>query len=216
MPFNKLAIKKAFRGIRRRATGFALVAFLFLVIGILQDIFASYQIHKTTTLELNGWANEIANEIYKGKWDWKAYEQAYISAPTYYVFSDDGLLIDIESPAPELLTLFRSVRLPANSIFATPETFTSTVGEKLRLMGKEIRGGVVIVGLEEPSNLEIADRELAINLAQFGSTLDEAVALSPRELSQDIEYAVVSGSGELKSGLGSVPLKTDPTPKRFN
>ena len=73
MPFNKLAIKKAVKGIRRRATGFVLLAILFLVIGILQDFFASYQIHKTTTLELNGWANEIQPAFLKEDKDNKSH-----------------------------------------------------------------------------------------------------------------------------------------------
>jgi len=212
MPFTKLAIKKAVKDIRKRATGFVLLAILFFTIGILQDVFTKHQIHKTTLSESNGWAGEIAGAIYNGKWDWKAYEQAYISAPAYYIVSDDGLLIDIESRTPELLTLLRSVKLPANSAFATPETFTSAVGEKFRLMARKVSGGVVIVGLEEPNDLEMADRELATNLAQFGSTLDDATALSSRKLNQDIEYAVVSDSGELESGLGSVPLKIDASP----
>jgi len=211
MPFTKLAIKKAVKDIRKRATGFVLLAILFFTIGILQDIFTKHQIHKTTLSELNGWADEIAAEVYNGKWDLKAYRQAFISAPVWYVFTDDGLLIDNEFPKAGLLALFRSVKLPADSIFETPKTFTSELGEKWRLLGGKIHGGVVIVGLEDPNDLEMADRELATSLSEFGSTLEKAVALSPRQIDQDIEYAVVSDSGELKSGWGGVPLKIDPT-----
>jgi hypothetical protein len=57
MPFTQLAFKKAFKGIRKRATGFVLLAILFLVVGLLQDAFVSYQIRKTTTAELNESAN---------------------------------------------------------------------------------------------------------------------------------------------------------------
>jgi uncharacterized membrane protein (DUF485 family) len=46
MPFTQLAIKKAFRGIRKRATGFVLLAILFLVVGFLQDAFVSYRPEK--------------------------------------------------------------------------------------------------------------------------------------------------------------------------
>lgn len=156
MPFTRIAIKKAFKGIRKRATGFVLLAILFLVVGFLQDAFVSYQILKTTTSELNESANEIANEIYKNdKWDLVSYRQAFIpSISSWYVFSAGGLLIDNEAPIAGLLNLFRSVEFPTNLIFETPQTVTSEAGGEYRLLARKIRGGVVIVGIdiEEPTN----------------------------------------------------------------
>ena len=216
MPFTKLAFRKAVKGIRKRATGFVLLAILFLVVGLLQDAFVSYQIRKTTTLELNESADAIANEIYKDdKWDLVSYRQAFISISSWYVFSADGLLIDNEAPMPSLLNLFHSVEFPTNLIFETPQTITSEVGGKYRLLAQRVRGGVVIVGvdIEEPTNsscAECLDQRLALNLEKFGSTLESAVALSSREVSEDISYAVISDSGELKSGLSEVPLKINP------
>jgi len=63
MPFSNIAFRKAVNGIRKRATGFFLLAVLFLAVGFLQDAFVNYQIHKTTRLELNESADEIASEI---------------------------------------------------------------------------------------------------------------------------------------------------------
>lgn len=215
MPFTKIAIKKAVKGIRKRATGFILLAILFLVVGCLQDAFVNHQIHKTTTLELNESADEIANEIYKAdRWDLTSYRQAFFSASSWYVFTADGLLIDNEAPIQNLLSLFHSVQIPNNLNFGAPETITSELGEKYRLLARKIRGGIVIVGVEEPPSgqcTECADQELATNLAMFGSTFEDAVALSSRKVNQDIDYAVVSDSGELKSGWGEVPLKVDTT-----
>ena len=217
MPFTQLAIKKAFKGIRKRATGFVLLAILFLVVGFLQDAFVSYQIRKTTTSELNESADKIANEIYKNdKWDLVSYRQVFIpSISSWYVFSADGLLIDNEAPIPGLLNLFRSVEFPTNLIFETPQTVVSEVGGKYRLLARRIRGGVVIAGtdIKEPTNSPCADcfdQRLALNLEKFGATLENAVAVSSREVSEDISYAVISNSGELKSGLGEIPLKVDP------
>jgi hypothetical protein len=143
MPFTQLAIKKAFQGIRKRATGFVLLAILFLIVGFLQSAFVSYQIQKTTTLELNESADEIANEIYKDdKWDLVSYRQAFISISSWYIFSADGLLIDNEAPVPSLLNLFHPVEFPTNLVFETPQTITSEVGGKYRLLARRIRGGI--------------------------------------------------------------------------
>ncbi len=222
MPFTRFAIKKAFKGIQKRATGFVLLAILFLVVGLLQDSFVSHQIRKTTTSELLESADKIASVIYTNDtWDLVSYRQVFIpSISSWYVFSADGLLVDNEAPIPGLLSLFRSVEFPTNLIFGTPQTFTSEVGGKYRLLATNIQGGQVIVGIdvEEPTNspcAECIDHRLALNLEKFGSTLDDASAVSSREVDEDLSYAVVSGLGragsrELKSGLGEIPLKVDP------
>jgi hypothetical protein len=213
MPFTQLAIRKAFRGIRKRAAGFVLLAILFLAVGFLQDAFVNYQIRRTAMLELNESTDEIADEIYKAdKWDLKSYRQAFISVSSWYVFTSDGLLIDNEAPTPELVNLFHSVEVPAGLSFGKLETITSELGEKYRVLAQKIRGGVVVLGVEEPADgkcTECADQELVANLTKLGLTLESAAALSPRELDQDIEYAVISDSGELKSGWGGIPLKVD-------
>jgi hypothetical protein len=136
MPFTQLAIKKAFRGIRKRATGFVLLAILFLLVGLLQDAFVGHQIRKTTTAELNKSADEIAKEIYKNdNWDLVSYRQVFIpSISSWYVFSADGLLIDNEAPISGLLNLFHSVKFQTNLIFWTPQTFVSDVGGEYRLL----------------------------------------------------------------------------------
>jgi hypothetical protein len=78
MPFTQIAFKKAFKGIQKRATGFALLAILFFLVGLLQEAFVSYQIRKTTKSGLNESANAIASEIYKNdKWDLVSYRQAF-------------------------------------------------------------------------------------------------------------------------------------------
>jgi len=216
MPFTQLAIKKAFRGIRKRATGFVLLAVLFLLVGLLQDAFVGHQIRKTTTAELNESADEIAKEIYKNdNWDLVSYRQVFIpSISSWYVFSADGLLIDNEAPISGLLNLFQSVKCPTNLIFGTPQTFVSDVGGEYRLLAQKISGGIVVVGtdIEEPTNsqcMECVDQKLASNLAEFGSTLESAVAVSSKTINEDISYAVINNSGELKSGLGEVPLEVN-------
>jgi hypothetical protein len=223
MPFTRFAIKKAFKGIRKRATGFVLLAILFLGVGLLQNAFVSHQIRKTTTSELLESANEIANEIYKSdKWDLVSYRQVFIpSISSWYVFSADGLLIDNEAPVPSLSNLVRFVEFPTNLIFGTPQTITSEVGGVYRLLARKIDQAVVIVGVDfgEPTNsscTECVDHRLALNLETFGSSLTNAITISPKQVDEDLSFAVVSDPGgdgpkELKSGLGEIPLKVDPT-----
>jgi hypothetical protein len=201
MPFTHLAIKKAFKGIRKRATGFILLALLFLIVGLLQYAFVNYQLRKTTTLGLNESTDEIANEIYKSdKWDLKSYEQADYPISSWYVLSSNGLLIDNEVPIPELLSFFHFVEFPTNLftegphtilLSESPQTITSEVGGQYRLLARKILGGIVIVGMdiEEPTNnscAECMDERLAINLAKFGTNLDTAIAVPTREINQDI------------------------------
>lgn len=83
------------------------------------------------------------------------------------------------------------------------------------MLAQKISGGIVVVGtdIEEPTNsecMECVDQKLALNLAEFGSTLESAVAVSSKTVNEDISYAVISNSGELKSGLGEVPLEVNP------
>lgn len=218
MPSTQIAIKKAFRGIRKRATGFVLLAILFLLVGFLQDAFVRYQINKTTTSELSASAKEISNEIYKNdNWDLVSYRQVFIpSISTWYVFSADGGLIDNEAPMTNLLNLFQSVEFPTNLIFEEPQTIVSEVGGKYRLLARKIQDGVVIVGtdIEEPTNsqcMECVDQKLALNLEEFGSTLESASGVSSKAVNEDISYAVISKSGELKSGIGEIPLHFNPS-----
>src|SRR5450759_500017 len=121
MPFTQLAIKNAIKGIRKRAAGFVLLAILFLAVGVLQDAFVKHQIYKTTTLEMDKWANEIKEEIYSSQWELNRYRRASIPATGWYVFSTDGLLIDNVAPIPGLLKLFHAVRFPTNLTDEIPE-----------------------------------------------------------------------------------------------
>lgn len=216
MSFSKIAFRKAVKGIRKRAAGFLLLAILFLLVGFLQDAFVNYQIHKTTMLEASESADEISSEIYKNdKWDMESYRQAFYSISSWYVFTTDGTLIDNEAPTQDLSRLFRAVELPANLIYGAPQTITSVVGGKYRLLAQRVRHGTVIVDsvMEESTNSqcgECVDEKLAQNLAKFGSTLESAVSISPRQINEDVSFAVVDDSGKLMSGLGELPLKFDP------
>ncbi|HEX3625178.1 MAG TPA: ATP-binding protein [Verrucomicrobiae bacterium] len=217
MPFSKVGIDKAIKGIRRRATGFVLLAILFLVVGFAQHAFVSHQIRKTTTAELNESADEIANVVYNSnQWDLVSYRQAFYTTSTWYVFAANGLLIDNEEPAPELLSLFRAVQLPANVTFDKPQTVVSEVGGQYRVLARKVQGGAVIAcfDTESPTNSacgECIDQKLVENAEVFGTTWQEATNVSARAVDELLSFAVISDSGELKSGLGEIPLRLDPS-----
>lgn len=217
MPFSKIAFRKAVKSIQKRATGFLLLAILFLLVGFLEDEFVNSQTHKTTTLEANESAGQIASEIYTNdEWEMESYRQALYSVSSWYVFTADGTLIDNEPPTPGPTNLFHAVEFPTNLVFEVPQTITSEVGGTYRLLARKVRGGTVIVGtdIEKSTNSQCAicmDEKLALNLTEFGPTLESAALVSPRQINEDISFAVVSDSGELISGLGEVPLKFDTT-----
>jgi len=219
MPFSKVAIDKAVKGIRRRATGFVLLAILFLVVGLAQHAFVSHKIRQTTTAELNESANAIADVIYNSnQWDLVSYRQAFYPTSRWFVFAANNLLIDDEDeePTPNLLGLFRSVQLPPNLALGTPQTIVSEEGGQYRVLARKVQGGVVIGSFDTESATnsvcgECLDQKLTENSGVFGTTLQQAANVKARAVDEELSFAVLSDSGEFKSGLGEIPLRLDPS-----
>jgi hypothetical protein len=185
-----------------------LLAFLFASIAILQHWFVHKQVHETTKQELGSWAEQVTREIgYKDKWDLNGYRQASITAPSWYVLTKDGLIIDIEGFIPGL---FGRAEPMDESIYAAPKTVITPIGEMIHVFGKKVAGGCVIVCIRSPENTTNADAKHLANASKFGSTIEEATSIGSREIDFDVDYAVVGSNGELKLDWGEVPLKTDP------
>jgi len=200
------------RILRRRGGRFFLVfvclAIVFAGMAILQHWFVHKQLYRTTKQELASWAEQVVGEIaYKDKWDLVGYRQAAIMVPRWLVVAKNGLIVDIEGFIPGL---FEKVELPNEPIFSTPQTVTSAVGETWRLFGRKVVGGSVIVGICDSNNVTNADTKLLENAARFGTTIEQAASLNPREIDFEVDYAVIDSNGELKAALGGVPLKTVP------
>src|SRR5437879_5990491 len=103
MPFTRIALKRALHGIRKRASGFALLALVFLFVAEIQHSFVRHQIYETIASDLSSWANEIAREIaYVDRWDLKGYRQASVTVPSWYVVTKSGLIVDVEGLVPGL------------------------------------------------------------------------------------------------------------------
>ena len=187
---------------------FVCLAIVFAGMAILQHWFVHKQLYQTTKQELTSWAEQVVSEIaYKDKWDLAGYRRAAIMVPGWFVVTKNGLIVDIEGFIPGL---FGKVELPNERIFDAPQTIISTIGETWRLFGRKVVGGSVIIGICDPNNVTDADKTLLEYAGKFGSTLDQAASLNPREIDYDIEYAVITSDGELKAALGGVPIETNP------
>ncbi len=208
----RLKARFIFQLLRRRARrlflSLAALAFLFAGIAVLQHWFVRAQLYRTTRQQLGLWAAEVAEEIaYKDKWDLEGYRRASIAAPSWYVITRDGLIIDIEGFTPGIIDRVQPLD---ESIYTAPRTILTMAGETWRLFGRKVLGGVVILGLCAPESIPVADARLLANSAKFGPTLEKAASISSRELDFDVDYAVVGLTGEIKAAWGGVPLKTDP------
>ena len=186
---------------------FVILVVLFSGMTITQHWFVHAQLGITTEQELGAWAAEVTKEIgFKNNWELEGYRRASIMAPAWYVVAKDGLIIDIEGFIPGL---FGHVELPAESVYSAPQTVVTAVGEKWRLFGRKVTGGIVLVGICSSETATDADATLVTNAAKFGSTLAAAESTRSREIDFNVDYAVVSSAGELKTAWGGLPLKTE-------
>src|SRR5437870_2799604 len=83
----------------RRQVLLACVILVFVIVGaaVTQHWFVHVQLYRTTKQELGSWGAQVTREIaYKDKWDLTGYRRASISAPSWYVVTKDGLIVDIE------------------------------------------------------------------------------------------------------------------------
>jgi len=187
---------------------FLCLMIVFAGMAIIQHWFVHAQLYRTTKQELATWSEQVVSEIaYKNKWDMVGYRQAAIMVPRWFVIAKNGLIVDIEGFIPGL---FGKVELPNEPIFTAPQTVTSAVGETWRLFGRKVIGGSVIVGICEPKNMTNLDTKLLENLARFGTTIEQAASLNPREIDYVVDYTVIGSNGELEAAWGGIPLKTVP------
>ena len=102
-------------------------ALLFSLCAAAQYLFIRYQLKNADQLEYKKWAKELKQELnYTTKWDLKKFRQADWEAPASYIFTKNGLLIDIYGFVPGLIG---QVTLPAGLNYNKPITITSEIGE---------------------------------------------------------------------------------------
>lgn len=209
MSFRSLIGKSFASSPYKRAMWFGLiVAPLFTLFAIAQAFFVHHETWATLREEQANWAQEIKNQIaYRDAWNLEGYRRASISAPGWYVLTTNGLIIDIEGFLPEF---FPIAKVLDETVVLGPKTIIPETGEKWRIYGKRLDGGILVVGAQGDGDLASLDNKLKENAGRFGSTLAQAEKTDSRNVDFDIDYAILEDSGQLVSDWGGVPLRIDP------
>jgi hypothetical protein len=184
---------------------FIVLGIVFAAIAILQHWFVHDEADRTADQELALWASQVSSEIaYRDKWDLRGYRNAAINVPSWYVLGQDGLVIDIEGDIPWVLGRAQMI---TGLNEGSPQTVVTKVSEAWRLLARRVEGGRVIVGIFSPEDIKEADKELLSNIEKFGTTLRKAASTRSREIDWDVDYVVLSSTGELINAYGGVPLR---------
>ena len=207
---DDLSAKFIYRVIRERAPMFALVfAVLFTIIAIAQYIFVRHGVYKASELQLQQWAGQVANEIdYKEKWDLTAYRQSEdVQAPHVFVFTTDGIVVETGGFIPGLIG---QVKLLDDSIFTEPKTVkVAQTGETWREFAIKVKGGIVALGILNPQDVNAPDEALKRAAHEFGSTIEDAVKVHTRQISGQVDYAIIDDSGNFPFEADWFPLKAE-------
>ena len=202
--------KFIFRAIRGRAPMFAVAfAVLFTIIAVGQYLFVRHGVYKSAELHLQQLAAQVAADIaYKDKWDLTAHRQSEdVQAPHVFVFTSDGLIVETTGFIPELIG---PVRLVDDSIFAEPKTLrVAETGETWREFAIKVKGGTVALGVLNPQDLNAPDEILRSAVREFGSTIEDAVKVRTRQISSQVDYAIINDSGDLLFEADWFPLKVE-------
>jgi hypothetical protein len=191
---------------RKMRLAVVIFALLFSLSATAQYLFVLWQMNKTRQSEFENWAKELKRELdYTTKWDLKKFRQADWDAPGCYLFAKSGLLLDIETFIPGLVG---QVTSPDGLNYENPTNVVSEIGETWRILGKKIRGGVVIVGISETNNMSDVDGALQENIKEFGASIEEASKVRPRDINRNVDYCAIDTSGNLRSAIGGIPLRT--------
>jgi hypothetical protein len=207
--FRSLVGKSFASSAHKRTILFGLVvAPLFTIFGIAQALFVRHQTWATLRQEQIVWAKEIKDQIaYRDTWNLEGYRRASISAPAWDIVTSGGLVVDIEGFLPNF---FPPARLLDDSIVRGPKTIATETGEKWRMLGKKLNGGILVVGSQSADDVGSLDKKLEENADRFGSSLIQATKTDSRNIDFDVDYVVLSDSGELVADWGGVPIKVDP------
>jgi Putative DNA-binding domain len=202
-------VLRSLRAWRRRllTIGFLVVA-LFAGVGLVQHEYVHTSFLRSVDRELAGWASEVNTEVaYKDRWDLADYrERASVFAPRWWIIARNGLVVDITGLAPNI---FKHVQLVGEAKLGSPTTVVTSIGEPWRIPGKNIDGGVAVVGIASPKDLTKADAKLDEALDKFGTSLAEAAAVRERQTDQEVDFAVITAGGSLVNASGGVPFMTD-------
>lgn len=187
--------------LRQRALLFAVI---FVFAAVTQLGFGWYQRRATAHDHLNRWAADVAKELqYTDRWNLTRFRQSFPDATHYYIFSNSGLVIDLEGFRPDL-----PIRVDlTGQAFGLHTVSVPETNEAWRLLVTRLRGGLVLLGVSPPNDLTNVDSRLRQTASLFGSSLAEAQRVDPNTLDKNIDYAVVGEDGTVVDAAGGIPLK---------
>ncbi|MGD0037067.1 MAG: ATP-binding protein [Bacteroidota bacterium] len=181
---------------------------LFLIVAILESYYVGLQTKRETLTQLEYSAQEVNQAInYVDHWNVQKYRQTAITAPHYYVFDSDGQIIDIEGFIPNLIP-FQVYPMVLES--GKTQFFRTRTGDIWRLLSKSVKGGSVVLGIFNSEDTMKDDKKLISCALKFDNlTVDESVRLPAREISEDVEFAIIDSLSALLRQWGGVPFELD-------
>ncbi len=195
--------------VHRRIVWIALICTVFFtVIALTQYFFIENNAQQAARLQAGIWADEVTKALdFTDKWDLKGFGQASILAPSYYIVSEEGLVVEIEGYVPDLIP---SPRLRFTLEPGVPQNVTTSVGEPWRLLRKCVGNGSVVLGVAFRQDSIEVEKELIQSAAQFNlPTFEDAVRVPSRSILPDVDYALMDSNGVLATQLGGIPLEFD-------
>lgn len=179
----------------------------FSVAAIAQYMVVENQARKAALSQFNHLTQDVIDAIgYIDHWNLPKYRQADVLTPNFYVFAENGVVIDIEGFIPDLIP---SPKFLISLEPSKPKTLITFVGEPWRLLLKKIKDGSVVLGIPSPEDLKAADKELLLNAEKFDNLPVEQVSKRSfaKEIANIIEYSVLDANGNVAMQVGGIPLE---------
>jgi hypothetical protein len=202
--------KFIYRVIRKRAPLFAVIfALLFSIIAVAQYLFVRHGVYKSAELQSQQWADQVAMEIaYTDKWDLTAHRQSEdVQAPHVFVFTSDGIVVETTGFIPGLIG---HAKLLDDSIFTEPKTIkVAETGETWREFAVKVKGGIVGLGIWNPQDVNAPDEILRSAAHEFGFTIEDAVKVRTRQLSAQVDYAIMAWHKSLQTAILSAVVQME-------
>ena len=94
--------------------------------------------------------------------------------------------------------------------FTQPKTIkVAETGETWREFAIKVKGGIVALGIWNPQDMNAPDELLKSAAHEFGSTIEDAAKVHTRQISAQVDYAIIDDSGNLLNEVDWFPLKVD-------
>jgi hypothetical protein len=190
------------------------VGIVLLIAGEIQQKYVRNTIEKSVEQQLRTEAANILKSIdYRNQWSLEGYHNEAIDfampSAYYYVIDRNGVIGDIQQGKQLML---QDVTPPEKEISNSIKSIHTPYNEEIRLLGKYIEGGWVVVGgrtqdIHSRDDLKSFDDDLKKELKKFGTTLIQAKKITTRQLDSDFDFVLVDSHGNFVNGYGGIPVK---------